>query len=79
MTDLSTHEKKIAAAKLHRQYCHPPFAFRKKVLSVCNDKDDKISNILGKYSNCYYVCKCFKLTLPKPAVGNLFDPDKMEI
>ena len=33
MKDLSTHEKKIPAAKLHRQYCHPPFAFLKKVLS----------------------------------------------
>ena len=33
MKDLSTHENKIPAAKLHRQYCHPPFAFLKKVLS----------------------------------------------
>ena len=30
--DLLTHEKKIATAKLHRQYCHPPFAFLEKVL-----------------------------------------------
>ena len=41
MNDLSAHEKKIAAAKLHRQYCHPPFAFLKKVLSVFNEKDDE--------------------------------------
>ena len=40
MKDLSTHEKKIPAAKLHSQYCHPPFAFLKKVLSVFNEKDD---------------------------------------
>ena len=33
MKDLFTKEKKIPAAKLHRQYCHPPFAFLKKVLS----------------------------------------------
>ena len=31
MKDLSTHYKKIAAVKLHCQYCHPPFAFLKKV------------------------------------------------
>ena len=30
MKDLSTHEKKIPAEKLHRQYCHPRFAFLKK-------------------------------------------------
>ena len=77
MTDLSTHEKKIAAANLLLQIC--TICFSEKVLSVCNDKDDEIPNILEKYSNSCYVCKCFKLTLPKPAVGNLFDPDKMEI
>ena len=35
-------------------------------------------NILEKYSNCCFVCKRFKPTLPKPAVGNLFDPDKIK-
>ena len=79
MKDLSTHEKKIAAAKLHHQYCHAPFAFLKKVLSVFNEKDDEFLNILEKYSNCCSVCKRFKPTLPKPAVGNLFDPDKMNL
>ena len=34
-------------------------------------------NILEKYSNCCSVCKRFKPTLPKPAVVNLFDPDKI--
>ena len=35
-------------------------------------------NILEKYSNCCSVCKRFKPTLPKPAVGNLFDQDKIK-
>ena len=57
MKDLSTHEKKIAAAKLHRQHCLSPFAFLKKVTSVFNEKDDEFLNILEKYSNCCSVCK----------------------
>ena len=40
MKDLSTHEKKIAPAKLHCQYCHLSFAFLKKVISLFNEKDD---------------------------------------
>ena len=46
--------------------------------SVFNEKDDEFLNILEKYSNCCSVCKRFKPTLPKPAVGNLFDPDKIK-
>ena len=79
MKDLSTHEKKIAAAKLHRQYCHPPFALLKKKSDVCPvEKDDEFLNILEKYLNCSSVCKRFKPTLPKPAVGYVFDLDKMK-
>ena len=65
MKYLSRHEKKISARKLHRQYCHPPFSFLKKVLLLINEKDDKILNILEKYLNCCSVCKRFKPTLPK--------------
>ena len=36
-------------------------------------------NIHAKYLNCCSVCKRFQPTLPKPAVGNLFDPDKMKL
>ena len=35
-------------------------------------------NILEKFSSCCSVCERFKPTLPKPAVGNLFDPDKIK-
>ena len=78
MKDLSTHENKISAAKLHRQYCHPPFSFLKKVLLLIIEKDDEILNILEKYLNCCSVCKRFKPTFPKPSVGNCFDSDKMK-
>ena len=54
-------------------------AFLKKILSVFNEKDDEFLNILEKYSNCWSVWKRFKPTQPKPAVGNLFDPDKMKV
>ena len=68
--DLSTHE--------NYQYYHPPLAFLNIVLSVFNEKDDEFLNILEKYSNCFSVCKRFKPTPPKPAVGYLFYPDKMK-
>ena len=71
MKDLSSHEKKIAAAKNSRPYSHLNFAFLKK------DKD--VFNILEIYSNSCSVCKRFKPTLPKPAADNLFDPDKMKL
>ena len=54
-------------------------AFLKKNFSVFNEKDDEFLNILEKYSNCWSVWKRFKPTQPKPAVGNLFDPDKMKV
>ena len=75
---LSKGEKQQAAARLHRQYCHPPFSFLKKVLSVFNEVDDEFLEILQKYSSDCCVCKKYKPTSPKPAVGNLMDPDKMK-
>ena len=36
-------------------------------------------NIHEKYLNCCSVCKRFQPTLPKPAVGNLFERDKMKL
>ena len=38
----------------------------------------KFLHILEKHSNNCIVCKRYKPTIPKPAVGNLFDPDKMK-
>ena len=53
--------------------------FLKKFLSVFNEKDGETLNIHEKYLNCCSVCKRFQPTLPKPAVGNLFEPDKMKL
>ena len=78
VSGLTKAEKQQAAARLHWQYCHPPFSFLKKVLSVFDEVDEEFMEILERYSADCHICKRYKPTFPKPAVGNLIDPDKMK-
>ena len=71
-------EKVKASEHLHCQYCQPPFSFLKKVLSVFDEKDTEFLDILEEYSKNCIVCKRYKPTIPKPVVGNLFNPDTMK-
>ena len=74
-------EKKLAAKKIHRQFCHPPYEFLKNILSVFDpeDVDQEFLDILKSISgdNCD-ICKRFKPTAPRPCVGNLMSIDKMK-
>ena len=76
--EMTYHQKESAAKRIHRQFCHPPFEFLKKVLSVLDNPDKEFLNILKEHSEKCLVCKRYKPTIPRPAVGNLFDPDKMK-
>ena len=71
-------EKAQAAETLHHQFCHPPFTFLKKVLHNYDEVDNEFLHILEKHSNNFIVCKHYKSAKHNPAVGNLFDPDKMK-
>ena len=77
--ELSKKEKSSAAAKIHRQFCHLPFEFLKKVLKFLNpdDVDEEFLSILETYSESCEVCQKYKPTPPKPCVGNLMAPEKM--
>ena len=48
------------------------------MLSVFDKKDTEFLDILEEYSKNCIVCKRYKPTIPKPAVENLFNPDKMK-
>ena len=76
--EMSREQKTHAAKQIHRQFCHPTFEFMKKVLSGLNDPDKEFLNILENYTKNCEVCKRYKPSIPKPAVGNLFTPDKMK-
>ena len=78
LQDMSTNEKAKAAKHLHRQYCHPPFEFLRKVLKSFDECDAEFLTLLKKCTTECLVCKRYKPTIPRPAVGNLFDPDKMK-
>ena len=47
------------------------------VLMNFGEVDKELLEELEKYSSACIVCKRYKPTVPKPAVGNLFDPEKM--
>lgn len=78
VSELLKHKNEHAAKRLHHQFCHPPFEFLKKVLSVLDKPDKEFLDILQKYSQNCLVCKWYRQTIPRPAVGNLIDPDKMK-
>ena len=72
-------ETKVSVAeRLHRQFCHPPYQFLKKVLMNFDEVDTELLEALEKYSSDCTVCKRYKPTISKSAVGNLFDPQKMK-
>lgn len=77
VSNMSYQQKKSAARHLHRQYCHPPYEFLEKVLKVFDENDEEFLQLLKQHSDKCDVCKRYKPTIPRPAVGNLFDPDKM--
>ena len=68
---LSKEEKISVAERLHRQFCNPPYQFLKKVLMNFGEIDTELLEALEKYSSDCIVCKRYKPTIPKPAVGNL--------
>ena len=72
---MSKGEKSNAALHIHRQFCHPPFHFLEKVLNGLGDVDDEFMSVLKDVSDNCLVCKRFKPSMPKPAVGHLLDPD----
>ncbi len=72
-------EKVATAKKLHRQFCHPTYEFLEKVLGTLDEMDEEFLEILKRYTANCDVCKRYKPTIPKPAVGNLMDPDKMKL
>jgi len=76
--EMTPQEKESAAKRIHRQFCHPPFEFLKKVLNILDNPDKEFIDILKRHSEKCLVCKRYKPTIPRPAVGNLFDPDKMK-
>ena len=71
-------EKEMADEKLHHQFFHPPFAFLKKVLYNF-DEVGELLEIPETHSRSYSVCKHYKASIPKPAVCNLFDPEKCQL
>ena len=75
---LSKVEKVSVAEHLHRQFCHPSYQFLKKVLMNFGEVDKELLEALEKYSYDCIVRKQYKPTIPKPVVGNLFDPEKMK-
>ena len=77
VASLSRAEKKNAAIHVHRQFCHPPYRFLEKVLkSMSNVVDEEFLVFLKAHSEECLVCKRYKRSLPKPAVGNFIDPEK---
>ena len=76
---LSKEEKVSVAERLHKQFCHPPYQFLRKVLMNFDEVDTELLEVLEKYSSDCIVCKRYKPTIPKPAVGNLFDHEKMNL
>ena len=42
------------------------------------DEDTKFLDILEEYSKNCIVCKRYMPTIPKPAIGNLFNQDKIK-
>ena len=75
---LSKEEKVSVAECLHRQFCHPWHQFLKKVLMNFGEVDKELLGALEKYSSNCIVCRRYKPTIPKPAVGNSCDPEKMK-
>ena len=75
---LSKEEKVSFAERLYTQFCHPPYQFLKKVLMNFGEVDKELLEALEKYSSDCIVCKRYKPTIPKPAAGNLFDPEKIK-
>ena len=75
---LSKSEKVKAAEHLHRQYCHQTFNFLINVLSASDEKDTKFFRNSWRIFKNGIVYKIYKPTIPKPAVENLFNPDKMK-
>ena len=75
VTRLSKEENVSVAERLHRQFCHPPYQFLKKVLRNFGEVDEELLKGLKKHSSDCIVCKQYKPTIPKLAVGNLFDLD----
>ena len=78
---LSKEEKCLLlnAERLHRQFCHPPYQFLTKILISFGEVHTELLEALEKYSSDCTVCKRYKPTIPKPAVGNLFDPEKINL
>ena len=76
---LFSREKNVSLAeRFHRQLCHPLYQFLKEVLMNFGEADTELLEAVEKYSSDCIVCKRYMLTIPKPAVGNLFDPEKMK-
>ena len=75
---LSKEEEVYVAERLHRQFSHPSYQFLKKVLMNFGQVDKELLEAVEKYSSDCIVCKRYKSTIPKPAVGNLFNHEKMK-
>ena len=77
VSGMSSNEKKKAAKIIHRQFCHLSYDFMEKVLKDVGANEKEFLSELKKYSNECETCQRYKRTMPRPAVGNLFDPEKM--
>ena len=75
---MTGNDKRNAARRLHRQFCHPPYEFLRKVLSSLDECDREFLYHLKAISQECMVCKRYKPTNSRPAVGNLFDPEKLQ-
>ena len=47
------------------------------MLSVFNEVDHELLSVLEKYCENCDICKRYKPMIPRPAVGNLYDPSKL--
>ena len=77
VSGMSSNEKKKAAKIIHHQFCHLSYDFMEKVLKDVGANEKEFLSELKKYSNECETCQRYKRTMPRPAVGNLFDPEKM--